>query len=112
MKKLIIAFAGLALAVACAETHRITLNAPSVIKGTQLKAGDYKLDVKESSVVLVRGDTRVEVPVKVETVDKKNDGTTVIYSHENGKHIVRAIKLGGTKTKLLFDDGVAAGGGE
>ena len=112
MKKLILAFAVFALAVASAATYGITLNDPSVIKGTQLKPGDYKMDVKDNSVVITRGTTRLEVPVKVQTVDQKSDRTTITFGHENGKHIVRAIQLKGTNTKLVFEDGgVQAGGG-
>ena len=102
MKKLIIALAGLALSLASAETYGITLNDPSVIKGTELKVGEYKLDVKDKLVVISKGKVRLEVPVTVQTLDQKSEGTSIIYSHENGKHIVRAIRIGGTKTKLVF----------
>jgi len=112
MKKLFLTFAVAALSVASAETFGITLNDPSVIKGTEIKAGDYKLDLKGNAVVLTRGKTRIEVPATVQTVEQKNGGTSIIYSHENGKNVVRAIRLGGTKTKLVFDDGVQSGGGE
>lgn len=111
MKKLIIAFAVLAVSVASAATYGITLNDPSVIKGTQLKPGDYKMDVKDNSVILVRGTLRVEVPVKLQTVEQKNDRTSIVYGHENGKHVVRSIQIKGTRTKLIFEEGAVQTGG-
>ncbi len=110
MKKLLIAFAGLALSVVSAETYGITLNDPSVIKGTQLAPGDYKLELKDNSVVLARGKTRIELPVTVQTAEKKISGTSIVYGYQDGKRVVRAIRLGGTKTTLVFESDTQSGG--
>ncbi len=102
LKKFVLAFAILALAVASAATYKVTLVQPSVVKGNELKAGDYRLSVQSDKVTLVNGKQSVEVPVKVETVAQKYDSTAVRYSDEGGKATISEIRLGGTKTKLVF----------
>jgi len=44
----------------------------------------------------------VEVPVKVETAEKKFGDTVIGYAMENGKSVISEIRLGGTKTRLVF----------
>lgn len=113
IKQALIAVAVFAVSAAGAETFRVTLGQPSVIKGTEFKAGDYSLNVKDNVVVILKGKQKVEVPATVESVDKKFKNTKILYSEENGKYLVKEIQVGGTKTKLLFDSGVqAAGGGQ
>ncbi len=102
-KKLMMAFAVLALAVASAETYRVTLFQPSVVKGTELKPGEYKINVADQKVVIANGKDTVEVPVKVETTDQKFSSTTVRYAQDGGKYTIAEIRIGGTRTKLLFN---------
>jgi hypothetical protein len=111
-KQILLSFAVVGLSVASAETFRVTLAQPSVIQGTQLKAGDYKLTVKDASVVIVNGKTKVEVPAKISNTEKKFDMTRVLYNEEQGKAAIESIEVGGTRTKLQFDSGVRAGGGQ
>jgi lipopolysaccharide export system protein LptA len=111
-KQVLFSFAVAALSVASAETFRVTLAQPSVIQGTQLKAGDYKLTVKDASVVIVNGKTKVEVPAKVSSTERKFDTTRVLYNEEKGKATIEGIEFGGTRTRLQFDSGVQAGGGQ
>ena len=112
IKQVLISFAVLALSVASAETFKVTLIQPSVIKGTQLKAGDYQLNLKDNGVTIVKGKQKLDVPAKVENADKKYDRTRILYNENKGKFSIQEIELGGTKTKLLFDSGVQSGGGE
>jgi hypothetical protein len=102
IKKFVLAFAILALAVASAATYRITLAQPTSVKGTELKAGEYRLNVQNDKVTLDNGKQSVEVLAKVENVAQKFDGTAVRYSAEGGKSTISEIRLGGTKTKLVF----------
>jgi hypothetical protein len=102
LKKFVLTFAILALAVASAATYRVTLFQPSVVKGNELKAGDYRLNVQNDKVTIVNGKHSVEVPVKIENVEQKYDSTAVRYSDEGGKTTISEIRLGGTKTKLVF----------
>ena len=102
LKKFVLAFAVLALAVASAATYKVTILQPSVVKGNALKAGDYRLNVQDDKVTIVNGKQSVEVPVKIENVEQKYDSTAVRYSDEGGKTTISEIRLGGTKTKLVF----------
>jgi hypothetical protein len=100
----VLTFAFVALSVAGAATYEVQLVDSSVAKGKDLKAGDYQLNVKENSIVIVRGKKQVEVPVKVQNTDQKYDRTRVIYNENKGKFTIREIELGGTSTKLTLDN--------
>lgn len=102
-KRLVVCFSMLALAVASAATHSVTLFQPSVINGTELKPGDYKLQIQDQKVVISKGKNTVEAPVKVETVDSKYASTSVRYENGQGKLRVQEIRIGGTNTKLVFN---------
>lgn len=105
MKKLLLSFATVALAVAsAASSYRITLFQPSIVAGTELKPGDYKVTLTDNKVVIKSGKTSVEATVKTETADSKFSSTTVRYSNGDGKYRLQEIRLGGTTTKLIFEN--------
>lgn len=91
------------LAVAAGSTYKVTLFQPSVVAGTELKPGDYKLELQGTRVAIKSGKQVVETDVKVETADTKFSTTTVRYESGEGKFKVQEIRLGGTKTRLLFN---------
>ncbi len=109
-KKLVLTFVILAVAAGFAGTapgvvgtYKITLHQPSVVKGTELKAGEYRLNLSADKVNFVMGKQAVEIPVKVETAEQKFDSTAIRYSDQNGKPSISEIRLGGTKTRLVFN---------
>ena len=104
LKKFVLAFGILALAVASAENFRVTLSQPSTVKGNQLKAGEYRLNLENLKLAMVSGKQSVEVAVKVETMDKKYDSTAVRYTGAGEKQSISEIRIGGTKTKLVFEE--------
>jgi hypothetical protein len=113
LKQILTSFAFVTLSVASAATYKVSLMEPSVVKGKELKAGDYQFNVKENSVVIEKGKKlQMEVPAKVENTNKKYDHTRVLYNEHQGKFSIQEIELGGTTTKLTFDNGVQTGGGE
>lgn len=103
IKKIVFVFAILALVAANAETYRVTLFQPAVVQGTELKAGQYKLDLQNSKLTIVCGKQSVETTVKVETSEKKFSNTTVRFAETNGKYSIQEIRLGGTKTRLILN---------
>lgn len=103
MKKLMFLFMVLAVSLASAKTYSITLFQPSVVAGTELKPGDYKLDVNGEKVVISKGSQKVESAVKVENNGERFRSTTVRYATGEGKYTVQEIRLGGTNTKLMFN---------
>jgi hypothetical protein len=85
--------------------YTVTLSQPSVIQGTLLKAGEYRLVLAASKVTIINesGKSLVEAPVTVETQDKKFDSTAVGFDTATGQNVIFEIRLGGTKTKLKFN---------
>ena len=85
--------------------YKVTLFEAAAVQGAVLQAGDYKLELKDSKLTFVaeNGKTPVEVTVKVETGDKKFDGTSVRVDKATGKAVISEIRLGGTKTRLVFN---------
>jgi hypothetical protein len=54
LNKLVVSFALVGLAIASAAQHRITLYEESVVNGTTLKPGDYKLVIEGDKATLSR----------------------------------------------------------
>ncbi|HTS64722.1 MAG TPA: hypothetical protein VMH28_22015 [Candidatus Acidoferrales bacterium] len=102
LKKIVLSLAIFSFAVNAA-TYKVTLSQPTIVKGQELKPGDYRLNVGDQKVTIVNGKQSVEVPVKVESVDQKFDSTSVRYTGTE-KPKITEIRLGGTKTKLVFND--------
>jgi len=110
MKKFVVVFAILVLAaMAFAGTvpvgknsFHITLMQTSVVNGTELKPGDYKLNLSESKITLVQGKISVEAPATFETADSKFDTTAIRYKEQGGKQSIAEIRLGGSKTKVVL----------
>lgn len=103
LKKFVVLFMILALAVASAKTYTVTLFQPSLMAGAELKPGDYQLDLQEGKVVIRSGKQRVEAAVKVETATANFSSTSVRYAVDEGKARIREIRLGGTNLRLMFD---------
>jgi hypothetical protein len=114
MKKAAVTFASLflaaALATASAKTYTLELFVPSVVAGTELKAGTYRIDVMDSSVVIQRGSTQITVPAKLEKADTKYPATKVRYDVTDGKNTIRQIHLGKTNLNLVLDSGASDAG--
>lgn len=114
MKKAAVTFASLfllaALATASAKTYSMELFVPSVVGGTELKAGTYRIDVMDSSIVIKRGTTQVTVPAKLEKADTKYPATAVRYRVSGGKNAIQQIHLGNTNLNLVLDSGASDAG--
>jgi hypothetical protein len=85
--------------------YKVTLFEAAAVEGAVLQAGDYKLELKDSKLTFVaeNGKSPVAVTVKVETGDKKFDSTSVRLDTATGKAVISEIRLGGTKTRLVFN---------
>jgi hypothetical protein len=101
----LLSFAVVALAaVAGAKSYTVNLFEPAVLGGTELKAGEYKVEVIDQKAVVRNGKLHGEFPVKVETSDSRYSTTTVRFSNGDGKLHIQEIRLGGTTTKLVFSE--------
>ena len=104
MKKLLLTFVLLGGAVASAKTYDITLHTPATIGASQLKGGDYKLELKGDRVRLKNGTMVEEFPVQVENESRKFDTTSITTSSQGGTTRIEEIRLGGTTVKLVFSN--------
>jgi hypothetical protein len=101
-KKIALSFATLALAVASAASQKVTLHQDAELNGKHLKAGEYKVEVKDGTAVLKSGKEVLEAPVKVETTPSKFSVTSIRYNSEGSTPAIQEIRMGGTNTKLVF----------
>jgi hypothetical protein len=104
LKRFVLAFAILGLAVASAESYRVTFSQPSKVEGKQLKAGEYRLNVENSKLTIVSGKETVQVPVRIQTGETKFDTTAIRYTGTGDKVSIKEIRIGGTKTTLFFEE--------
>ncbi len=66
VKNILLGFASVALAVAsAASSYNVTFYQPVMISGSELKPGDYKLELKDKTAVIKQGKTVTEAPVTV-----------------------------------------------
>jgi hypothetical protein len=100
VKNILLAFGSLALAIAsAASSYNVTFYQPVMINGSELKAGDYKLEIKDNTALIKQGKTVAEVPVTVANDSQKYQRTTVRL---NGMQ-VEEIRIGGTNVRISFE---------
>ncbi|MGA2213128.1 MAG: hypothetical protein ABSH31_07610, partial [Bryobacteraceae bacterium] len=94
-------FATAALAVAsAASSYSVTFFQSVTVNGTELKAGDYKLELKDNGMAVIKqGKVMTEAPVKIETENQKFARSSVRI---NGNQ-VEEIRLGGTTKRVVFE---------
>jgi hypothetical protein len=84
-------------------SFHVFLSQTVVIQGTTLKAGDYRVTVNGDKAAFQMDQESKEIPVKVETGDKKYSDNQVQYDESGKQPTVKQICVGGSKTKLLFN---------
>src|SRR5436305_12759858 len=103
LQKFLGTFAILALVMASAGTvpapgssFRVKLTQPSVVKGAELQAGEYRVNLGAEKVTFVSGKTAVDASAKIETGSTKFEATSVRFTTEAGKAVISEIRIGGT----------------
>ena len=107
-RKLILALAAAGLAMAAAKPYKMNLYQPAMLGSTELKAGEYQVQIVDQKAVVRSGKTESEAPVKVENGDSKYHTTTVRFTNIDGKLHIQEIRVGGTATKLVFEEQASA----
>ena len=92
----------LAAAVASAKTYTVNLYQAAAFGEVELAPGQYKVEVNEGKAVIRNGKVHGESAVKVEDGTDKFDRTTIRFDNAGGKTKIQEIRLGGTRTKLVF----------
>jgi hypothetical protein len=102
--KVLLFFMAAGLAAAGAKTYTMDLFEPALFGSMELKPGVYKVEVVDQKATVRNGKLLGECPVKVETVDRKYDNTSVRFLNngDGGKLRIQELRIGGTKTKLVF----------
>jgi hypothetical protein len=101
---LTLATLALGAAAFAGTTHRVTFFQSSWVEGKELAPGDYKITVDNDKATISNGSVKVETPVKIETADQKFSSTAVRYQNGDGKYRLREIRVGGSKTRLVFSN--------
>ena len=103
MRKVLPFFLVAGLAVASARSYTVNLFETATVGSTELKPGEYKIEVNDQKAVIRKGKVQTESAVKVEEGETKFDSTAVRYVNStDGKIRIQEIRIGGTKTKLVF----------
>ena len=90
--------ATLALGIAHAAPYDVTLFANVSVGKTQLKAGDYTVEMKGDKAVFKCGKKTVEVQAAVEKNDQMFASTILLSQHSQ----LQEIDLGGTQDRIVF----------
>jgi hypothetical protein len=105
VKTLLFGFATVALTIVSAATgYDVKFFEPVTVNGTKLEPGQYRVELNGETATLKHGKTVAEVPVKVENAERKYSSNTVRLEGDR----VSEIGIGGTHTKLVFDNGGVA----
>ena len=111
--RLMLAFSVFALGAAIAASgHNVTLTSPMWVGGTELKAGDYQVQVENGKAVFKNKKNTVEVPAKMETANSKFQSTALNSSTSGGKEKLEAIELGGTNMRIVMGSPAGSNAGE
>jgi hypothetical protein len=103
--KCVVCLGTLAIGIAsAASAYQVTFVERTSIAGRELKPGDYKVEVAGDKATIKAGKNTVEAAVKTVTGDELYHQTAVRYTNGDGKYHLSEIRLGGTKTKLVFDN--------
>jgi len=100
IRKSMLALGVLALS-AMGATYHLSITSPTWVGTTQLKPGEYSLEVQGDKVMLKSGKNLTEIPAKVETESTKYDYTSLHITNTDGKNTLEEIWVGGTKTKIV-----------
>jgi hypothetical protein len=103
----VIAFAGMALAAG--KKYDLKLYEPAMVGNTELKAGEYRVEVDGDKAVIKGYKVQKETTIKQENSDAKY-GTTTVRLSAGEKPQIKEIRLGGTKTKLVFSESAGTAG--
>jgi len=102
LSKLMMMMGTLGLAIAsAASTYHVTIAQKAMLGNTELKPGDYKVEVNGDKAMIKVGSKSLEAPVKVETGDQKFSNTMIDMDNQN--HI-KSIRVQGTSTTLVFSN--------
>jgi hypothetical protein len=106
LTKMLICASTLALGIATAASgYKVSLPSKMWVGSTELKAGDYRVEVSGNQATFKMGKESVQVPATVENSGTKFAETELDASQSK----LQEIHIGGTSTKIVFTSGAAKG---
>jgi len=90
-------------AAVAASSHHVTVYNSVWVGTTELKPGDYNVQVENGKAVFKGKKDTVEVPAKMETANSKYQFTALNTENKGGKAKLNEIELGGTNTKIVIE---------
>jgi hypothetical protein len=97
--KLMLTLATLGLGVmSAASSYNVKLYDSVWVGSTQLKAGEYKVEMVGDKAVFKTGKSVIEVPATMGTSDSKYNFTSLVSTDSK----LHEIDLAGTKSKIMF----------
>jgi len=109
LTKFIVVFAVVALVAIAGSipakglTYHVVIAEKAQVSGATLQPGEYKVTVNPDKVTFTLDKTSQEVPVKIETGEKKFSDNQVMFDNQGSQTLLKRISLGGTKTTLTFN---------
>ncbi|MBV8841965.1 MAG: hypothetical protein JO307_04055 [Bryobacterales bacterium] len=105
LSQVTLAFATLALGIAsAATTYKVNLPQSTWVGGTELKAGEYKVEVQGGQAIFKGEKQTAQAPAVEEKNDKKYAYTTL----EAKDSKLNEVHFGGTNVKLVLKGGAAS----
>ena len=94
----------LSAAMASAKIYTISISKPTQAGAVQLAPGDYRVHVKGADLAPTDAQGNpVDVPAKVETVEKRFAHTSIVTSMKDGVRRLESVDVGGSKFRILFE---------
>jgi hypothetical protein len=104
LTKLIFCAMTLALGVATAASgYKVSIPEKMWVGSTELKAGDYKVEVTGNQATFKMGKEAIQVPASLETNNTKYSTTEIDASESK----LQEIHVGGTTAKIVFNGAAA-----
>jgi hypothetical protein len=99
LTKLILCFSTLALGIAsAASSYKVNLPGKMWVGNTELKPGDYKVEVTGNQATFKSGKDSIQVPATLETSASKYPMTEIQATESK----LTEIHVGGTTAKIVF----------
>jgi hypothetical protein len=97
---------------AAASSYHVKISDPTWVGTTELKPGEYAVQVEGDKVTFKMGKNVITVPAKVEENASKFADNQMLMKSENGQSKLKELDLAGTKSKILLNEAapVEAGG--
>jgi hypothetical protein len=90
--------------LASAKSYTINISDPASAGSVELKAGEYRLKLDGTQVVLIdKAGKQIDTTAKVETAEHKFDQTSISISKADGANRIISIQLGGSTNRVVFE---------